>query len=559
MRNVRDILRLHTEHQLAGRQIAQSLGLSHSTVMSVLHRAEALGLSWPLPVELDDATLEGKLYPPTPGESAGRAEPSWEAIYRELHRKGVTLRLLWEEYRRDHPDGYQYSRFCERYRRWAGKLDVVLRQPHRAGEKTFIDWAGLTLSIIAPATGQVQDVYIFVATLGMSNFTYLEGTLSQTQPIWIGAHIHAFEYFGGVSDILVSDSTKTGVTRACRYEPDLNRTYQEMARHYGTVPIPTRPRRPRDNAKAESAVQVVERVVLAPLRDQLFFSLAEVNAALRDGRERLNDMPFQKLPGSRRTQFETLEKPALRPLPPERYELAQWQTVRANIDYHCQVARNFYSVPHQLVHEKIEARLTTGTVELFYKGRRVASHVRLWGIGQYSTDPAHRPLAHQKHLEWTPSRLIEWGHEHGADTGAFVATLLASKPHPEQGYRACLGVMRLGKRYGAARLDAACARALAVDAVSYQSVKSILQTGLDRQALTVPSAQLPLDAHANVRGPAYYAAGVDGPQGGADAVIPAAAPAPTDKLAPQLPQEARPNGGEASGYSSARRGPTTAH
>ena len=547
MRNVRDILRLHTEHQLAGRQIAQSLGLSHSTVMGVLHRAAALGLAWPLPAELDDATLEGKLYPPTSGQAAGRAEPAWEAIYRELRRKGVTLRLLWQEYRRDYPDGYQYSRFCERYRRWEGKLDVVLRQPHRAGEKMFVDWAGLTLSIVDPATGQVQDVSIFVATLGMSNFTYLEGALAQTQPIWIGAHTRAFEYFGGVSELLVSDSTKTSVTRACRYEPALNRTYQEMARHYGTVPIPTRPRKPRDNAKAESTVQVVERVVLAPLRDELFFSLAEVNEALREGRERLNDMPFQKLPGSRRTRFETFEKPVLRPLPPERYELAQWQTVRANIDYHCQLVRNFYSVPHQLVHEKIEARLTTGTVELFYKGRRVASHVRLWGMGQYSTDPAHRPLAHQKHLEWTPSRLVEWGREHGADTGAFVAALLASKPHPEQGYRACLGVMRLGKRYGAARLNAACARALTVGAVSYHSVKSILQTGLDRQALAGPSVQLPLDAHANVRGPAYYAGEGVGPQDGADAVISADDPAPADKPAPQMPQEARPDGREASG------------
>jgi len=548
MRNVRDILRLHTEHQLAGRQIAQSLGLAHSTVMGVLHRATALGLTWPLPAGLDDATLEGQLYPPTPGQTAGRAEPTWEELYRELRRKGVTLRLLWQEYRRDYPDGYQYSRFCERYRRWAGKLDVVLRQPHRAGEKMFVDWAGLTLSIVAPATRQVQAVHIFVATLGMSNFTYLEGALAQTQPIWIGAHTRAFEYFGGVSEVLVSDSTKTGVTRACRYEPTLNRTYQEMTQHYGTVPIPTRPRKPRDNAKAESGVQVVERVVLAPLRDELFFSLAEVNEALRAGRERLNDMPFQKLPGSRRTQFEAFEKPALRPLPPERYELAQWQTVRANIDYHCQLARNFYSVPYQLVHEKIDARLTTGTIELFYKGRRVASHVRLWGIGQYSTDPAHRPLAHQKHLEWTPSRLIEWGREHGADTGAFVAALLASKPHPEQGYRACLGVMRLGKRYGAARLNAACARALAVNAVSYHSVKSILQTGLDRQALAGPSVQLPLDAHTNVRGPAYYAGEGAELQDGADTVISADTPAPVDKPAPQMPQEARPNGGEASEY-----------
>jgi len=549
MRNVRDILRLHSGHQLTGRQIAQSLGLAHSTVMGVLHRAETLGLGWPLPADLDDAALEGKFHPPTPGETAGRGEPSWEQVYRELHRrKAVTLRLLWQEYRRDYPNGYQYSRFCDLYRRWEGKLDVVLRQPHRAGEKMFLDWAGLTLSIVDPTTGQVQDVHIFVATLGMSNLTYLEGALVQTLPIWIDLHIHAFEYFMGVSEIVVSDSTKTAVTRACRYEPDLNRTYQDLMRHYGTVAIPTRPRTPRDNAKAENAVQNVERVILAPLRDRIFFSLAEINEALREGRERLNDLPFQKLPGSRRTQFETLEKPALRPLPPERYELATWKTVRANIDYHCQVIKNFYSVPHQLVHEKIEARLTATTVELFYKGRRVASHVRLWGIGQFTTDPAHRPLAHQKHLEWTPSRLIAWGHEHGPEVGACVAALLASKPHPEQGYRASLGVMRLGKRYGVMRLNAACARALAIEAVSYHSIKSILETGLDRQPLPGPSVQLVLDTHVNVRGPAYYAAGVDGPQNGVDAVMSADPPVPAEKPAPQMPQETRPGAEEASGY-----------
>src|SRR5712691_282577 len=295
MRKVRDILRLHTEHHLTGRQIAQSLGLSHSTVMGVLHRAEVLGLTWPLPEDLDDATLEGRLYPPNPGRWRVRPEPVWEEIHRELRRKRVTLGLLWQEYRRDHPDGYQYSRFCERYHRWEQHLDVVLRQPYRAGEKMFVDWAGLTLSIVEPATGQLQDVHIFVAALGMSNMTYLEGALAQALPNWIDAHTRAFEYFGGTAAILVPDNTKTAVLRACRYEPELNRTYAEMAAHYGTVIIPARPRKPRDRAKAESAVQVVERVVLAPLRDRAFFSLAEVNHELAAGRERLNDLPFQKL------------------------------------------------------------------------------------------------------------------------------------------------------------------------------------------------------------------------------------------------------------------------
>jgi transposase len=389
-------------------------------------------------------------------------------------------------------------------------------------------------------------VYIFVATLGMSNFTYLEGTLAQTLPVWISAHTRAFEYFGGVSEILVADNTKTGVTRACRYEPDLNRVYGEMAAHYGTVAIPTRPRHPRDNAKAENAVGNVERQVIAPLRDERFFSLVEVNGALADGRERLNDLPFQKLPGTRRTWFETLERPALRPLPPERYELAQWRKCRANVDYHCEVFRNFYSVPHQLIHAEIEARITTSTVELFFKGRRVASHVRLSGIGQYSTDPAHRPLSHQRHLEWTPSRLIEWAEENGPHAGAMASAILASKPHPEQGYRACLGLRRLGLQYSAARLNAACARALAIGAISYRSVKTILETGLDRQPLPVQGAVLVLETHANIRGAAYYAA-ADLSNGTAEDPKQADRSAGASDQAPQMPQNRFLGGGEASG------------
>lgn len=555
MRKIRDILRLHTDHQLTGRQIAQSLALSHSTVMSVLHRAAALGLTWPLPGDVDEATLEGQLYPPNPGRSRVRPEPVWDEIHRELRRKGVTLNLLWQEYRRDFPDGYQYSRFCERYRRWEQHLDVVLRQPYRAGEKMFVDWAGLTLSIIDRATGQLHNVFIFVAALGMSNMTYLEGALSQALPQWIGAHTRAFEYFGGTTAILVPDNLKTGVTLACRYEPEANRTYAEMATHYGTVIIPARPRKPRDRAKAESAVQVVERTILAPLRDRPFFGLAEVNAALAEGRERLNALPFQKLPGSRRTLFEMLDRPALRPLPAERYELAQWRIARVNIDSHCEVLRNLYSCPHQLVHERVEARLTASTVELFYKGRRVASHVRLWGIGQYSTEPAHLPIAHRRHLEWTPSRLIGWGEEHGTHTGALVRALLASKPHPEQGYRACLGLMRLGKRYSAARLEAACARALAAGAISYRSVKSILDTGLDRQPLAVQETVLALDPHANIRGAAYYAAGVDQPNGRGEAPIHANLPDEASDQASQRPQDRFLGDGEASGYPPAHVSP----
>lgn len=546
MHKIRDILRLHAAHGLTGRQIARSLGLSHSTVLSVLHRAEALGVQWPLPAELDDAALEARLYPPNPGRSLRRPEPAWEEIHRELRRKGVTLRLLWQEYRRDHlEDGYQYSRFCERYRRWAQKLDVVLRQPHRAGEKMFVDFAGQTIPIVDRATGQAREAAIFVAALGASSFTYLEGTLAQDLPSWIGAHCRAFEFFGGAAQLLVPDNPKTAVTRACRYEPELNRTYAEMAAHYGTVIMPARPRKPRDRAKVESAVQVVERWVLAPLRHRTFFSLAELNQELAALRDRLNDTPFQKLPGTRRTLFETLERPALRPLPSQRYELAQWRKARVNIDHHCEIDRGYYSVPYQLVQEVVDVRLTMSTVEIFFKGRRVASHPRCTDLGQYRTNPEHRPASHRKHLEWTPSRLVRWAETNGTHTGALVSALLAAKPHPEQGYRACLGLIRLGKRYSAERLDAACQRALAVRAISYRSVKSILEAGLDHRPLDVQEV-LPLPTHANVRGPAYYAAGASTAAGAGTAPARADALESAGELAPSMPQDRFAEGGEGS-------------
>lgn len=548
MRKIRDILRLHAEHDLTGRQIARSLGLSHSTVLSVLHRAEVLGLRWPLPDDVDEPALEARLYPPNHGRSLLRPEPAWEEIHRELRRKGVTLRLLWQEYRRDHPEeGYQYSRFCERYRRWEEKLDVVLRQPHRAGEKMFVDFAGPTVPIVDQMSGQIHEASIFVAALGASNFTYLEGTLAQDLPSWIGAHCRAFEFFGGAAQLVVPDNPKTAVTRACRYEPGLNRTYEEMAAHYGTVILPARPRKPRDRAKVESAVQVVERWVLAPLRHRTFFSLAELNQELAVLRDRLNDTPFQKLPGTRRALFETLDRPALRPLPPQRYELAQWRTARVNLDYHCEIARGYYSVPYQLVHEAVDVRLTMSTVEIFSKGRRVASHARCTDLGQYRTNPEHRPASHRKHLEWTPSRLVRWAETNGTHTGALVRALLAAKPHPEQGYRACLGLIRLGKRYSAERLDAACQRALVIGAISYRSVKSILEAGLDHRPLDVQEV-LPLPTHANVRGPAYYAAGAPTAAGADPAPAGADAPERAGELAPSMPQERFAEGGEASGY-----------
>jgi transposase len=383
-------------------------------------------------------------------------------------------------------------------------LDVVLRQPHRAGEKMFVDYAGQTMPVTDAATGQVREAQIFVAALGASGYAYAEPSWSQDLPSWIGAHCRVFEFFGGVPQAVVADNLKAGVTHPCRYEPDLNPTYRDMASHYGTAILPTRPRHPQDNAKAEVTVQIVERQVLARLRNRTFFSLAELAKAIGQEIDRLNSLPFQKIDGTRRSLYETVDKPALRPLPPERYEFAQWKRARVNIDYHVEVARNYYSVPHSLIRQELDVRLTATVVEVLRGGRRVASHRRVEGRGRYVTDPAHMPAAHRKHLEWSPSRLVAWAATVGPTAAELVETILRDKPHPEQGYRACLGLMSLGKRYGAERMEAAARRALDCDARSYRSVKSILAQGLDRVPVEPRPAVPPSPDHANVRGPVYY-------------------------------------------------------
>lgn len=507
MRKIREILRLKWDTGLSARQIAQSLSVSHSTVLDMLHRFEQSGLSWPLP-DIDDATLEATLYPGNLETDRKRPEPDMPYIHQELRRKGVTLQLLWDEYKRQYPDGLQYSQFCEHYRQWAGKLDVVLRQTHRAGERMDVDFAGQTVPVVDRKTGEVRQAQIFVAVLTASNYTYAEATWSQDRHSWIMAHCRALEFFAGVPETIVSDNLRAGVTRPCRYEPDLNPAYQEMASYYGTVVLPARPRQPRDKGKVENAVQVVERWILAALRNRTFFSLYELNQTIYEQLERLNNRPFQKLEGSRRSLYETLERPALKPLPALRYEFAEWRKAKVNIDYHVEVDHNFYSVPYQLAHQQVDVRFTATTVEILRAGKRVASHPRSSGKGHYVTQDQHRPASHQKHLEWTPSRLIDWAGTVGPETARLVTRLFETKPHPEQGYRSCLGIMRLGKTYGHERLEAASARALKVGTCSYQSVKSILQRNLDRAAVEPQLiAEVSLPIHDNLRGPGYYAEG----------------------------------------------------
>jgi transposase len=505
MRHIREVLRLKWACGLSDRKIAQSLRISRPTVAEYVRRAQTAGLSWPLPEALDDTALEGQLFiTPHHTPAARHPLPDWATVHQEHKRKGVTLFLLWQEYKALTPDGLQYSQFCAAYRRWRGQLDVVMRQYHRAGEKLCVDYAGQTIPVVNPLTGEVQDASIFIAVLGASNYTFAEATWSQTLPDWIGSHIRTFEALGGVPEVIVPDNLKAAVTRAHRYEPELNRTYADLAQHYGVAVVPTRAARPRDKAKVEVGVQIVERWILARLRHHTFFALPEVNRAIAALLVGLNQRPFKKLPGSRQSVFESLDRPALHPLPPQPYEYAEWKLVRVNIDYHVEVEGHYYSVPYALVRRQLDTRLSAQTVEVFHKGMRVASHQRSWHKGRHTPVAAHMPPAHRHYAEWTPQRLIRWAATTGEATAQVGETILASRPHPQHGFRACLGLMRLGKSYGAERLEAACQRAHALGACSYKSIASILKHDLDRQPLPQQPVPGATTTHANIRGPKYY-------------------------------------------------------
>lgn len=506
MHKTKEILRLKHEAGLSNRQIAASLHLSHVCVANYLERAAQAGLTWPLPDSLDQSSLRHLLFASkAPPAEAARPLPLMHEVHAQLQRKGVTLLLIWEEHRREHPNGYSYTQFCEYYKRFCSQLEPSLRQHHKAGERMFVDWAGPTLSLVDPQTGQTREVFLFVAVLGASNYTYAEAFENMQLPAWIDGHIHAWEYFGGVTRLTVPDNPKTAVTRACRYEPELHRSYQDLAAHYGTVILPARPRKPQDKAKVEAAVQNAERRIIAVLRDQRFFNLAELNRAIRTALQALNARPFQKMDGSRSSLFAQLDQPALLPLPAHRYELATWHQAKANIDYHVQVDWHCYSVPYRLANQEVEVRLSARTVEIFHRDQRVALHPRSHQRGGFSTDAAHRPKSHQRHLEWSPERLIGWAqNDVGSHCADAVRHILETKPHPEQGYRSCLGLIRLKRQHGTERLEQACLRARLLDVRTYQSIKSILERRLESQPLPETDRAEPPVTHHNLRGADYY-------------------------------------------------------
>jgi transposase len=507
MRHVREVLRLGFA-RISKHEIARRTGLAPSTVRETLTRFAAAGLTWPLPDDLTDGALEARLYKNAGTKQGHRrhAEPDWAAIHRELKRKHVTLAILWDEYIEQHPDGYRYSRFCELYRVWEGKLSVTMRQAHAGGDKLFVDYAGDTVPVVIDRlTGEIREARIFVAVLGASSFTYAEASWTQGLADWIGAHTRAFEAIGGVPRLIVPDNAKTAVIKACLYDPAVNRTYVEMAAHYDTAILPTRPRRPRDKAKVEAAVLIMERWILGRLRNRRFHSLAELNAAIGALLIRINDeRPIRRLGMTRRQLLEDLDRPALNPLPVEPYVFAEWRVRRVGIDYHVDVDRHYYSVPYRFAREAVEVRLTGRTVEVFAKGERIAAHVRSSGNGKHTTVQEHMPSSHRRYADWTVERIRRDAAAIGPSTAALCELILEQRSHPEQGFRACLGIVRLLKAFGAERVEAAATRALDIGARTYGSVKSILDNNLDRHAAQRRDADGVPILHPNIRGARYY-------------------------------------------------------
>jgi transposase len=504
MRDLREILRQKLQLGRSHRKTADAVGISAGSVASAAIRARALGLDWEAVEKLDDEQLETRMYGPRGGKRDGRPEPDLPYLHLELRRTGVTLQLLHLEYLEQHADGYRYTAFCQRYAEWVRKQRISMRQTHLAGDKMFVDYSGKRPHIIDPLTGEVIEVELFVAVLGASSCTFAESTHTQQLPDWIASNTRALTFFGGVPNAVVPDQLKSAVTLACKYEPGVQRTFDEWARHYETTILPARPRKPRDKAKVEVAVQVTQRWILARLRNQTFFSLAELNERVAELCMDLNARQMRTYGASRRELFERLDRPALRPLPATPYEYAEWKRVTLGIDYHVEFDRHFYSAPHGLRGEELWLRATATAIEIFRLGRREAAHARSRARGRHTTVTAHMPIAHQRHAEWTPERIIGWAAGIGVNTRQFAERLLAERTHPEHGYRSCLGVFRLSKRYGAERLDAACARALSVGGLSYRHVSSILHHGLDRAPALDIEPRGPSLTHENVRGRDYY-------------------------------------------------------
>jgi transposase len=504
MRQIRECLRLHLQAGLSYNEVARALKISKSAVGKYVCLARVAGVDWAVAQTLSDEDLQARLYRPAVPRSSHQLTPDFAVVHQELKRAGVTLMLLWEEYASANPLAYKYTSFCIKYRAFALRQLRSMRQIHLAGEKLFVDYAGSTVPLIDARSGEITQAQIFVATLGASNYTFACATPRQTTADWITAQVQALEFIGGVPKLIVPDQTRALIKTPHRYDPEPNRSYEEFARHYGCALLAARPAHPRDKPKVEGSVLLVQRWILARLRNRQFFSLAELNRAIALLLTDLNNRPFKKLPGCRRSAFESLDAPALAPLPATRFVLSQWKSAKVNIDYHVQFAGHYYSVPHRLVGATLDVRVTGNLLECFASNVRVAGHALSANQGGFTTTPEHMPASHRAHLEWTPAKLIAWGQRIGVSTAAVVTWQLEHRPHPEQGYRACLGLLALVRRFTAPRLEAACTRAMAIRAPNLRSVTNILQCGLDRQPSLFAATDSPLIEHENVRGPDYY-------------------------------------------------------
>lgn len=501
MGKLKEVLRLKWEEKKGNREVGRIVGINHKTVGIYLKKAEEAGVSSLKQIEaLTDSELKELLFQ----RNASKAEyPDYDYIHNEMKKKGVTLKLLWAEFKEKKNNPCGYTLFCDHYRSWKKHLGASFRQTHKAGEKAFIDYAGQTVPITNRETGEIKNAQIFIMVLGASSYSYVEATWTQQLHDWISSHVRAFSFFKGIPEILVPDNLRSAISKTCRYEPDINSTYHDMAKHYNTVVIPARTLKPKDKAKAETGVRVVEMWILAALRNRTFFSLDELNEEIKALLVKLNTTPFQKMNGCRESVYLDIEKRELKPLPPYRYEMADWKKAKVNIDYHIELEKNYYSVHYKLIHKSTRIRYTSRTVEIFHDGKRVASHPRLSGKGKYSTLPEHMPKSHKEYLAWTPSRITQWASVSGPYTEELVEKIMALREHPEQGFRSCMGVMRLGKQYGDDRLELACKRAIKIGGTSYHSIKSILEKGLELHPLPDEDTSEPID-HDNIRGPEYY-------------------------------------------------------
>jgi transposase len=502
MRKISEVFRLRFELNLSYRDIARSLNISISTIYDYLARAKVAGLSWPLTEKLSEEEFYQKLFLPT-SQTKNRPLPDWEYVHKELRKKGITLRLLWREYRDMHPIGIGYTQFCHHYGHYKKSIAPVMRQIHQAGEKCFVDYAGMKMPWIDLSTGEIHEAEIFVGCLGASQYTFVEPTRTQSLPDWISSHVNMFDFFGGVTEVVVPDNLKSGISKAHRYDPDINANYQLLGEHYGFAIVPARAGEPRDKGKVENAVGCVERLILAPLRHHTFTSIGEINEAIKKRLTEFNSRLFQKMQISRCELFESIDKPTLKSLPTEKYAYADWKKAKVHIDYHVTLDDHHYSVPCRYIHQHLEIRSTSKLVECFYKGERIAVHARSDKRYGYSTLKEHMPASHKAYAKWTPERMIRWAKKIGPKTEEFIDYMIKARPFPQQAYRACLGVLRLGEQFGEKKLEKACEKALQIGAKRYQQVHDILKNHLEELPLQ-ETQSTQISTHQNIRGPHYY-------------------------------------------------------